>query len=129
RARGALDLPLREQLTRRMKAGRVGFSAELRIVDDEERPLPHDGVTVGHLRARAPWISSGYFKGAGDALDREGWLKTGDVASIDPHGVIAIVDRSKDLIKSGGEWISSIALENAACGHPEVGQAAGSGAF
>ena len=71
----------------------------------------------------------GYFKGAGEALDGEGWLKTGDVASIDPDGYLAIVDRSKDLIKSGGEWISSIALENAACGHPEVLQAAVIAAF
>jgi fatty-acyl-CoA synthase len=127
---GALGLPPEQQLAQRMKAGgRAGFGAQLRIVDDEERPLPHDGVSVGHLRAKSPWISSGYFKGAGDALDREGWLRTGDVASIDPDGYIAIVDRSKDLIKSGGEWISSIALENAACGHPEVLQAAVIAAF
>jgi fatty-acyl-CoA synthase len=121
---GTLELSAEDQLAQRMKAGRAGFGAQLRIVDDEERPLPHDGAAVGHLRVKSPWISSGYFKGAGDALDREGWLKTGDVASIDPDGYIAIVDRSKDLIKSGGEWISSIALENAACGHPEVRQAA-----
>jgi acyl-CoA synthetase (AMP-forming)/AMP-acid ligase II len=127
---GALNLPPEQQRAERMNAGgRAGFGAQLRIVDDADRPLPHDGVAVGHLRAKSPWISSGYFKGTGDALDREGWLKTGDVASIDPHGVIAIVDRSKDLIKSGGEWISSIALENAACGHPEVMQAAVIGAF
>ncbi|PYN03327.1 MAG: long-chain fatty acid--CoA ligase [Candidatus Rokuibacteriota bacterium] len=127
---GTLDLPPEQQLAKRMNAGgRAGFGAQLRIVDDEERPLPHDGVAVGHLRAKAPWISSGYFKGAGDALDEDGWLKTGDVASIDPDGYIAIVDRSKDLIKSGGEWISSIALENAACGHPDVMQAAVIAAF
>jgi fatty-acyl-CoA synthase len=121
---GALDLPVEQQLEQRMKAGRIGFGAQVRIVDDAERPLPHDGVAVGHLRVKSPWISSGYFKGAADALDSEGWLRTGDVASIDPDGYLAIVDRSKDLIKSGGEWISSIALENAACGHPEVMQAA-----
>ncbi len=127
---GSLDLPPEEQMEHRMRAGgRAGFGAQLRIVDDEERPLPHDGVAVGHLRAKSPWISSGYFKGAGEALDTEGWLKTGDVASIDPDGYVAIVDRSKDLIKSGGEWISSIALENAACGHPEVLQAAVIAAF
>ena len=127
---GALGLPLEQQLVQRMNAGgRAGFGAQLRIVDDADQPLPHDGVAVGHLRAKSPWISSGYFKGAGDALDSEGWLKTGDVASIDPHGAIAIVDRSKDLIKSGGEWISSIALENAACGHPDVMQAAVISAF
>ena len=126
---GALDLPEEQRLAARMKAGRVGFGGQVRIVDDEERPLPHDGVAVGHLRVRGPWISSGYFKGAGEALDADGWLRTGDVASIDADGYIAIVDRSKDLIKSGGEWISSIALENAACGHPEVMQAAVIGAF
>ena len=127
---GALGLPPEQQLAQRMNAGgRAGFGAQLRIVDDADRALPHDGVAVGHLRAKSPWISSGYFKGAGDALDSEGWLKTGDVASIDPYGAIAIVDRSKDLIKSGGEWISSIALENAACSHPEVMQAAVIGAF
>jgi hypothetical protein len=113
-----------------MKAGRAGFGAQIRIADDEERPLPHDGEAVGHLRARSPWISSGYFKGTGgDALDGQGWLRTGDVASIDPDGYIAIVDRSKDLIKSGGEWISSIALEIAACGHPKVMQAPAIAAF
>jgi fatty-acyl-CoA synthase len=126
---GCLDLPPEQQLARRMKAGRIGFGAQVRIVDDEERPLPHDGVAVGHLRVKSPWISSGYFKGAGEALDAEGWLRTGDVASIDADGYLAIVDRSKDLIKSGGEWISSIALESAACGHPEVLQAAVIAAF
>jgi fatty-acyl-CoA synthase len=126
---GTLALPPEDQLAQRMKAGRAGFGAQLRIVDDEERPLPHDGVAVGHLRAKSPWISSGYFKGEGAALDAEGWLKTGDVASIDPDGYITIVDRSKDLIKSGGEWISSIVLENAACGHPDVMHAAVIAAF
>src|SRR5262245_63636652 len=95
---GSLALSAEERVAHRMKAGRAGFGAELRIVDDDERPLPHDGVAVGHLRARAPWISSGYFKGAGEALDADGWLKTGDVASIDADGYITIVDRSKDLI-------------------------------
>ena len=126
---GSLDLPPEQQMAQRMKAGgRIGFGAQVRIVDDEDRPLPHDGVTAGHLRVKSPWNSSGYFKGAGDALDAEGWLKTGDVASIDGDGYLTIVDRSKDLIKSGGEWISSIALENAACGHPDVMQAAVIGA-
>ena len=122
---GSAGLPASERLARRMKAGRALCGVRYRIVDAEERPLPHDGVAVGHLRVKAPWAASGYFKGeGGDALDRDGWLRTGDVASIDPHGHIALVDRSKDVIKSGGEWISSIELENVACGHPEVLQAA-----
>jgi fatty-acyl-CoA synthase len=126
---GTLDQPPEQQMAQRMKAGRIGFGAQARIVNDEDRPLPHDGVTVGHLRVKSPWISSGYFKGAGAALDGEGWLRTGDIASIDPDGYLTIVDRSKDLIKSGGEWISSVALENAACGHPQVLQAAVIGVF
>ena len=126
---GALASPPEQRLAQRMKAGRAGFGAQLRIVDDAERSLPHDGVAVGHLRAKSPWISSSYFKRDGEALDDEGWLKTGDVASIDPDGYVAIVDRSKDLIKSGGEWISSLALEHAACSHPEVWQAAVIAAF
>jgi acyl-CoA synthetase (AMP-forming)/AMP-acid ligase II len=122
---GSADLPAEERLARRMKSGRALCGVRYRIVDGDERPLPHDGVAFGHLRVKAPWAASGYFKGeGGDALDGEGWLRTGDVASIDPHGHIALVDRSKDVIKSGGEWISSMELENVACGHPAVLQAA-----
>jgi fatty-acyl-CoA synthase len=124
-APGAADLPFEERLDRRMKSGRALWGIKYRIVDDEERPLPHDGVAFGHLRVKGPWVASGYFKGDGDdALDRDGWLKTGDVATIDPQGHIALTDRSKDVIKSGGEWISSIALEDVAAGHPDVLQAA-----
>jgi acyl-CoA synthetase (AMP-forming)/AMP-acid ligase II len=122
---GSADLPFEERIDRRMNSGRTLWGVKYRIVDDEERPLPHDGKAFGHLRVKGPWIASGYFKGEGDgALDREGWLKTGDVASIDPRGHILLTDRSKDVIKSGGEWISSIALEGVAAGHPEVLQAA-----
>jgi 3-(methylthio)propionyl---CoA ligase len=122
---GSLDMPAEQRLAQRMRSGRPAYGAKIRIVDDEGKPLPHDGVTAGHLRAKAPWVSSGYLKGAaGDALDAEGWLKTGDVATIDARGHMAIVDRSKDMIKSGGEWISSAQLEGAAVGHPEVLQAA-----
>jgi 3-(methylthio)propionyl---CoA ligase len=109
----------------RRRQGVPLYGSELRIVDDEGRELPWDGEAVGHLRARGHWIASAYFRREGEPLlDAEGWLPTGDVASIDAAGSIEITDRSKDLVKSGGEWISSIQLENAAVGHPGVAEAA-----
>ncbi len=108
----------------RLKSGRVVPGARVRIVDDAGAPLPHDGVSVGHLRARAPWVTSAYLKGEAPALDAEGWLITGDMAVIDGDGHVTLTDRSKDVIKSGGEWISSVQLENLALGHPAVLQAA-----
>jgi fatty-acyl-CoA synthase len=82
-------------------------------------------VAFGHLHVRGPWIASGYFKNeGGEVLDAEGYFPTGDVATIDPDGYVQLVDRAKDVIKSGGEWISSIDLENAAVGHPSVQEAA-----
>jgi 3-(methylthio)propionyl---CoA ligase len=113
-----------ERIEARMKSGRGFFGQKMRIVDDEGRPLPWDGKTFGHLRIKGPWIASGYFKGDGDALDEEGFLKTGDMAVIDPDGHLTLTDRSKDVIKSGGEWISSIQLENVAASHPDVLQCA-----
>jgi len=122
---GNADLPFEQRLDYRMKSGRGVCGVRTRIVDDEGRELPHDGQTFGHLRVKGPWIASGYFKGeGGDALDGEGWLKTGDMATVDPDGHILLTDRSKDVIKSGGEWISSIQLEDAALSHPAVLQAA-----
>jgi acyl-CoA synthetase (AMP-forming)/AMP-acid ligase II len=122
---GSADLPFDERIERRMNSGRAIWGVRYRIVDDAERPLPHDGTAFGHLRVKGPWIASGYFKGeGGSALDQEGWLKTGDMATIDPRGHIMLTDRSKDVIKSGGEWISSIALESVAAGHPDILQAA-----
>jgi len=122
---GDADLPFDQRIDRRMKSGRALWGVKYKIVDDQERALPHDGVAFGHLRVKAPWIASGYFKAeGGDALDAGGFLKTGDVATIDPDGYVALTDRSKDVIKSGGEWISSIELENVAAGHPDVLQAA-----
>lgn len=115
-----------ERLDLATKAGRGIFGCELRIVDDEGQELPWDGVAYGALQVRGPWICSDYFKlegGAGTHTD-DGWFETGDVATIDPQGYMAITDRTKDVIKSGGEWISSIALENAAMGHPAVAEAA-----
>ncbi|MHA1537984.1 MAG: long-chain-fatty-acid--CoA ligase [Alphaproteobacteria bacterium] len=109
------------------KQGRAIFAVDLKIVDDRGEELPQDGVAFGELLVRGPWIASGYYKNkkASDAVfDKEGWFRTGDVVTIDAAGIMQIVDRAKDVIKSGGEWISSIDLENAAMGHPDVAQAA-----
>ena len=108
------------------KAGRGIYGCELRIVDDEGQVLPWDGVAYGALQVRGPWICSDYYKleGAAGTHSEDGWFDTGDVATIDPQGYMAITDRTKDVIKSGGEWISSIELENTAMGHPAVAEAA-----
>ncbi|GAC1579221.1 MAG: 3-(methylthio)propionyl-CoA ligase [Candidatus Elarobacter sp.] len=111
-------------------AGRCLFGVEMRLVDDDGAEQPFDGVAQGELHVRGPWIASGYFDDAGataQGVTGDGWLRTGDIASIDPDGYVAIRDRSKDVIKSGGEWISSIDLENVAVGHPDVAEAAAIG--
>jgi fatty-acyl-CoA synthase len=109
----------------RQKAGRPIFGVEMKIVDEEGRELPWDGEAYGSLKVRGPWICSSYFKLDGsDAHAEDGWFETGDVATIDPEGYMAITDRTKDVIKSGGEWISSIDLENVATDHPKVAEAA-----
>ena len=115
-----------EQLDLAVKAGRGLFGCEMRIVDDEGAELPWDGEAYGALQVRGPWICSDYFKleGAAGSHTADGWFDTGDVATIDPEGYMAITDRTKDVIKSGGEWISSIELENTAMGHPAVAEAA-----
>jgi len=116
---------LQQRLDVQAKQGRAMCGVEMRITDDGGRPLPHDGVAFGHLMVRGPWITSGYFRGdGGEILDADGFFDTGDVATIDPDGYMQITDRSKDVIKSGGEWISSIDLENAAIAHPAVAEAA-----
>jgi acyl-CoA synthetase (AMP-forming)/AMP-acid ligase II len=96
----------------------------MKIVDAEGRELPRDGKAFGDLLVRGPWIAAGYFKGEGGDVLRDGWFPTGDVATIDPDGYMQITDRSKDVIKSGGEWISSIDLENIAVAHPAIAEAA-----
>jgi 3-(methylthio)propionyl---CoA ligase len=109
------------------KAGRPVFGVEMKIVDEDGRTLPHDATSVGEVMVRGPWIISGYFEdeeASHAAVEADGWLHTGDVAAIDPDGYMQIVDRSKDVIKSGGEWISSIDLENAALAHDDVAEAA-----
>ena len=107
------------------KQGRPLFGVEMKITDDEGKELPRDGQAFGDLKVRGPWVAAGYFKiGRSPAHDDDGWFSTGDVATLDPDGFMRITDRSKDVIKSGGEWISSIDLENIAVGHPEVAEAA-----
>jgi len=115
-----------EKLDLATKAGRGIFGCQLRIVDDEGQELPWDGVAYGALQVRGPWICSDYFKleGSAGTHTEDGWFDTGDVATIDQQGYMAITDRTKDVIKSGGEWISSIELENTAMGHPAVAEAA-----
>ena len=114
----------------RLKAGRPIYGVEMKIVDDEGNDLPWDGVAFGSLKVRGPWICSSYFKLDGsDAHEEQGWFETGDVATIDPQGFMAITDRTKDVIKSGGEWISSIEVENVATDHPKVAEAAVIGHF
>ena len=113
------------QFDLKMKQGHPPFGVEMKITDDEDRPLPWDGKAFGRLKVRGPAVSSSYFKGAGGKiLDDQGFFDTGDVANIDEFGYMQIVDRSKDVIKSGGEWISSIDIENIAIGHPDVAEAA-----
>ncbi|MNT27332.1 Long-chain-fatty-acid--CoA ligase [compost metagenome] len=120
-----LALAKEEQTTVKMRQGRGVWGVELKIVDENGQRLPHDGVAFGHLHVRGPWIASGYFRSeGGDVLDAEGFFPTGDVANIDADGYVQLVDRAKDVIKSGGEWISSIDLENAASAHPAVAEAA-----
>jgi fatty-acyl-CoA synthase len=117
-----------EQLDYSCKQGRVPFGVELRIIDDEGGVLPRDGKASGRLQARGPWVIKQYFQDpGGPCVDAEGWFDTGDVAILHPNGAMQITDRSKDVIKSGGEWISSIELENAAVGCPGVAEAAAVG--
>lgn len=113
-----------ETLKYKSKQGRVPYSVEMKIVDDENQELPRNGKAFGKLKVRGPGIAKSYFRQEGDTLDDNGWFDTGDVATIDEFGFMQITDRAKDVIKSGGEWISSIEIENIAMGHPEVKEAA-----
>jgi fatty-acyl-CoA synthase len=123
-------LPESQQRAQLLKQGRVPFGVEMKILDSEGRTAPPDGTTFGPLWVRGPWVASGYFKGeGGDVLDADGWFPTGDVATWDEFGFMRITDRTKDVIKSGGEWISSIEVENAAMSHPQVKLAAAVAAY
>ncbi len=116
--------------TYRSRTGRISAGVELRIVGDDGTVLPWDGVSVGEMQCRGPWVTGSYFAADGEDATPDpekfsgGWLRTGDVATVDPQGFVQITDRSKDVIKSGGEWISSVELENLLMGHPAVFEAA-----
>ena len=125
-----LALPEGEREAELLKQGRVPFGSEIQVRDAEGRVAPKNGETFGPLWIRGPWIASGYFKSeGGQVLDAEGWFPTGDVATWDELGFMKITDRTKDVIKSGGEWISSIDVENAAMSHPKVALAAAVAAY
>jgi len=122
---GMGDLSHDELLSLKTRQGRPAFSVEMKVVAPDGSAMPRDGVSFGSILVRGPGVAAGYFKGeGGDIVDGDGWLDTGDVGSLDAHGFLQITDRSKDVIKSGGEWISSIDLENIAVGHPDVAEAA-----
>jgi fatty-acyl-CoA synthase len=117
----------RAQLAIKLKQGRPVYGVEMKIVDDEGQTQPHDGKSMGELLVRGPWIVAGYFEdeaASAAAVEPDGWFHTGDMATIDADGYMQITDRRKDVIKSGGEWISSIDLENAAVAHEDVAEAA-----
>ncbi|MEM8653828.1 MAG: long-chain fatty acid--CoA ligase [Pseudomonadota bacterium] len=122
------DLPVEEQHKLRENQGRPPWGVELEIMDDDGHPLPHDGEAQGALMVRGHWILDSYFQKTTDETLTHGWFDTGDVATLDPDGYLSIKDRSKDIIKSGGEWISSVDLENIAIAHPALADAAVIGA-
>ena len=118
-----INLPQEKKIDLKMKQGRKVFGVDLKIADDNGNELPQDGESIGNLFVRGNTIAKGYFRNeeaSKAAIDKDGWFETGDVASIDSEGFLTLTDRSKDLIKSGGEWISSIDLENCILNHPEV---------
>ncbi len=124
------ELPEDEQVVQLLKQGRVPCGVEIQVRDSQGGIAPRDGETFGPLWVRGSWVASGYFKDEGGAvLDADGWFPTGDVATWDRYGYMKITDRTKDVIKSGGEWISSIDVENAAMSHPKVALAAAVSAF
>ena len=123
-----LSMGAEQRLAVQAKQGRAVFGVDMKIVGDEGKELPRDGKASGELMVRGPWIISNYFKGEGGDPLVDGWFPTGDVSTIDADGFMQITDRSKDVIKSGGEWIGSIDLENIAMAHPAVAMAACIGA-
>jgi fatty-acyl-CoA synthase len=128
-----LLLPKEEQMKIRLKQGRAIYGMDMKIIDEAGKELPHDGKAFGDLLVKGPWIVAEYFKQNEEPSKTspliDGWFPTGDVATIDPDGYMQITDRSKDVIKSGGEWISSIDIENIAVAHPAVAMAACIGVY
>jgi fatty-acyl-CoA synthase len=124
------SLPDDERFDLMARHGLPLAGVDIRIVDAEANELPWDGIAMGELQARGPWVTSGYYNDSRSPQSfMDGWLRTGDVATIDAEGYIQIMDRTKDLVKSGGEWISSVDLENAIMAHPKVAEAAVAGVF
>jgi fatty-acyl-CoA synthase len=117
---GSVDIGGADEMDWRSRTGRVVGGVELRIVDDAGRPLPWDGEAVGEIEVRGPWVTAAYYRDPSPEKFDDGWLRTGDVGTVSPEGYIQITDRAKDVIKSGGEWISSVELENLLMGHPDV---------
>jgi len=125
-----VDADVDTRMAQKLRQGRPPFGVQLKIVDDDGNEMPRDGKSSGRLLVSGPAVASGYFKGdGGDVLDDNGFFDTGDVAHIDEYGTMTITDRAKDVIKSGGEWISSIDIENIAVGHPKVANAAAIGIY
>ena len=118
------DLPDNERITLQLRQGTALPFIDMRLVNDEGKELPHDGESDGHLHVKGPWVLSDYFNYDGQTLTDDGWFDTGDVSLIHPDGRMQITDRAKDVIKSGGEWLSTIDIENIALSHPAVAQAA-----
>ena len=123
-ARPLPDVSEEQYWAQRATQGRPVCGVEARIVDDDGHPLPHDGEAVGEVQVRGPWITGAYYQNHDESKFADGWLHTGDVGRIDPLGFVTLTDRAKDVIKSGGEWISSVELENHLMGHPAVSEAA-----
>jgi fatty-acyl-CoA synthase len=118
------DWPPEDLLAVRTSQGTPLPLVEARVVDGAGAPVPHDGITPGELEVRGPWVTAGYYREDSTEALRDGWLRTGDVATVDARGFVRLVDRTKDLIRSGGEWISSVQLEHALMDHPDVAEAA-----
>jgi len=114
------ELDFEARLDVRAKQGRPACGVDMKIVDDAGHDLPHDGVAFGRLMVKGAWVVERYYKSEESALDANGWFDTGDIANIDKYGFMQITDRAKDVIKSGGEWISSVDIKNTAIGHPEL---------
>jgi fatty-acyl-CoA synthase len=118
------DMGEDDEVTWRTRTGRILPGVELRITDDDGNTVPWDGESLGEIEVRGPWVTAEYYRVDDPDRFHDGWLRTGDVASVSPRGYVMISDRAKDVIKSGGEWVSSVDLENTLMGHDDVAEAA-----